>query len=329
MTDGSRPAEPVFVALSGGLGNQLFQLAAGLFVAGGAPVVLESGFLSPRQWLPGRPDVAGFRLPSSVSLLAPGSTERPGRAARLGVRFAMRSGLVPGRWDARPAVRRAAARISGRLTARHLGCRCAVVGASGHGYDPALETVRSPLLLVGYFQTWRYAAAADVLPVLLRLSAHSEDPWIIEMQELAEGERPLVVHVRLGDYRHDDDFGIPGSEYYSQAFNRFTAGRDYGRIWLFSDEPENALERMPMEIQTASPRLIKAPESVDPAGLLAVMRCGRGFILTNSTFGYWAALLSGCAEDLVSIPDPWFSGLSPFVDFAPSGWLRLPGAHRS
>jgi hypothetical protein len=241
----------------------------------------------------------------------------------------MRSGLVPGRWDGRPAIRAAAANMTGRLIAKRLGSRCAVFGASGHGYDPALETLTPPSLLIGYFQTWRYAAAADVRPALLGLIAQSADPWINEMTELAQRERPLIVHVRLGDYRHDDSFGIPGPDYYAEAFDQLTSGSEYTRVWIFSDEPEHALERMPFEIRNASPRLIQAPKSVDPAGILEVMRSGRGYILTNSTFGYWAAFLSGCAENLVRIPNPWFSGASPFADFAPPDWLRLAGRHLS
>ncbi len=329
LTDDSCPDESVFVALSGGLGNQLFQLAAGLFVADGSQVVLESEYLSPRQWFPGIPDVAGFTLPSNVSMLASVSPQSPSLGSRLGVRFAMRSGLVADRWDASLAVRQAAASVTSRLAAKRLGCRCALFSGTGHGYDPALEAMTPPILLVGYFQSWKYAAQPEVRLALLDLAARSDDPWIQDMKELAEKERPLIVHVRLGDYRHDDSFGIPGPGYYLDALREQISEPGFERVWVFSDEPTRALERLPLELQRLQPRVINAPRSVDPAGILEVMRYGSSYILTNSTFGYWAALLSGCAENRVSIPEPWFSGVTPFTDFAPPGWRRCAGTHDS
>ena len=319
----------VFVALSGGLGNQLFQLAAGLSVAKDNPVVLVSSFLSSRQWLAGRPDVAGFQLPPNVFLHgARLGLKRPNSLTRAGAGFMLRSGLVPNRWDSRPILRNTAARITSLMAAKHLGCRCPVMGATGHGYDSKLETCNPPVLLVGYFQTWKYAADQSVKQSLVALVPESQDAWITQMKDLAEIEHPLIVHVRLGDYRDDASFGIPGQEYYREAFDRLSHNGDHRRVWLFSDEPEFALQHLPSEIRKTNPRMIHAPKTVDPSGVLEVMRSGKAYILTNSTFGYWSAYLSRSSEPLVTIPDPWFTGFAPFTDFAPPTWLTLPGSHQ-
>lgn len=325
MMDRPTQSDGVVVALSGGLGNQLFQLAAGLFVSGEAPVLLDHMLLDPRQWHSGRPDVAGFQLPSSVQLISSKPLHAPSRAATLGVRFVMRSGLDPARWDARPQLRKCAQSITSALTSKYLGEQIPVFGAFGHGYDPRLETLRPPALLVGYFQTWKYATSRHVRKRLLAMEPQQDDAWTAQARALALQENPLIVHVRLGDYRSDSTFGIPSPEYYAEAFELLSSRNGHDRVWLFSDEPEQALQFMPMEIRKEKPRLVRPPNSVDPVGVMSVMRCGNAFLLANSTFGYWSALLSKCEPEAVTIPDPWFRKIRPFDAFAPINWIRVPG----
>lgn len=319
----------VIVALSGGLGNQLFQLAAGLFVAGLAPVQLDHALLPTRQWQLGRPDIAGFRLPPNVQLLSKTSERAPTRRARAGIRAVMRSGLNTTRWDAKPHFKKWAQSLASALVEPYVGDTIPVIGATGHGYDPAVELLSPPALLVGYFQTWRYAARESTRKSLLALNLVAENPWVDEARKRASQENPLVVHVRLGDYKDDKSFGIPGPEYYATAFDHLSSRNGHDRIWLFSDEPEQALRFMPVRIRNQRPRVVRPGPSVDPAGVMTVMREGRAFVLANSTFGYWSAVLSDCRPEAVAIPDPWFREIAPFESFAPSTWIRIPSFHKT
>ena len=56
------------VILAGGLGNQLFQLAAGLVVSDGQEVLLNYTLANPRLTNTGLPDISNFILPKGVTL---------------------------------------------------------------------------------------------------------------------------------------------------------------------------------------------------------------------------------------------------------------------
>ena len=62
-----RQSDVTYVCLAGGLGNQLFQLAAGLYVSGENPLVLLTDLSPTRQHVAGIPDLAGYDLPKNVS----------------------------------------------------------------------------------------------------------------------------------------------------------------------------------------------------------------------------------------------------------------------
>ena len=148
--------------------------------------------------------------------------------------------------------------------------------------------------------------------------------WYFKMQELALQENPLVVHVRLGDYREAPEFGFPSKEYFDRAILEIQESKDSQRIWLFSDEPHEALAFLPNSIVDSNPRVIFPPSyALHPAPSMAVMSLGRSFALTNSTFGYWAATLSGVESSKVAIPDPWFANGAVINEMANPRWRRI------
>jgi hypothetical protein len=62
-----KPRETI-ISLTGGLGNQLFQLAVGLHIAQGEKLSLEWSVGKPRLNKSGLPEIASFELPTNVCL---------------------------------------------------------------------------------------------------------------------------------------------------------------------------------------------------------------------------------------------------------------------
>ncbi|MGA2248629.1 MAG: glycosyltransferase, partial [Verrucomicrobiota bacterium] len=58
------------------------------------------------------------------------------------------------------------------------------------------------------------------------------------------------------------------------------------------------------------------------------MAACRHFILPNSSFGWWAAVLSDKTEKIVIVPAPWFDNPSNnTADLLPASWIQLPKDH--
>jgi len=52
------------------------------------------------------------------------------------------------------------------------------------------------------------------------------------------------------------------------------------------------------------------------------------FVLSNSTFGWWAAWLSGAPGKNIIVPEPWYNDPSMrHIHPAPDSWLRFKKTH--
>ena len=94
---------------------------------------------------------------------------------------------------------------------------------------------------------------------------------------------------------------------------------DIDKIGLFSDEPILAKQQMPSKYRA----LIEVMESIDDTPLLVLlkMRSARNYILSNSTFGWWAAFTS--TPEKVIVPRPWFSDGETPNGLLPEEWIKV------
>ena len=189
--------------------------------------------------------------------------------------------------------------------------------ANGIGYcgeDPTKQNV----CLVGYFQSYSYSAAISRV-----LEEEKESP--IELGAKAktlvlEAKRvqPIIVHVRLGDYALEARFGTLSEEYYRKAFSIFEKDSSSSIYWVFSDDPEEA-KKLFQNLNTKDLRFIddKGLTSIE---ILQIMREGKDYIIGNSTFSYWAALLSRDKNARVIAPSKWFKELQTPIGLYPPHW---------
>jgi hypothetical protein len=92
-------------------------------------------------------------------------------------------------------------------------------------------------------------------------------------------------------------------------------------IWVFSDEIELAKEKIP-EIYLDRVRWIENVDNSSAASLDA-MRLGHGYVIANSTFSWWGAMLSVNTEAPVVAPKKWFRNAPDPVDLIPDSWIRF------
>jgi hypothetical protein len=74
------------------------------------------------------------------------------------------------------------------------------------------------------------------------------------------------------------------------------------------------------QIQASSTKVSK----LTSAETLEIMRLGKAYIIANSTFSWWGAMLSKSENPLVICPDIWFKSQAEPLDLIPSSWKRVP-----
>lgn len=301
------------ISLTGGLGNQLFQYAAALFGNSGFNLYLVSSLGNPRLSKSGKAEIYSFKIKElEVSASASWFTRKVAG-------YLLRQGLYT-RGLERLRSFRAATSLAGRIILSfHFQQKIRLMIAKGVGYSE-LGQSNETQLLIGYFQTYHWASAPQVLEKLQELELSADSTEFQNYRDLALVEKPLVVHVRLGDYKSEEDFGIPTRNYYTAAIEKQLESKRYGSIWVFSDELEEAQQLLPKDLNMEIRFIPEVEESA--AATLQVMRLGYGYVIANSTFSWWGAFLSFSEDPLVIAPSPWFRNSPEPAQLIPPHWTR-------
>ena len=175
--------------------------------------------------------------------------------------------------------------------------------------------------VIGYFQTYKYMENSQVLQLLMNLTPVSLESELVEFRRLQFVESPLLVHIRLGDYRNEPSFGLLPPSYYHTAIMRQMELGLYRKIWVFSDEIHEYEKYIP-EQYLKDVRLIGSVGS-NSVSLLEVMRMCKGFVIANSSLSWWAASLSYSDDPVVMYPDPWFEGSRTPTDLTSPNWVAV------
>jgi hypothetical protein len=302
-----------FISLTGGLGNQLFQLAAGMANSKNNLEIITY-FGSPRLNIDKIPDLFDFQLPSRVLI----SKYRKGDVlSQKVVGYLLRKGINPRRFEKNLFYQKMIQFVSEIILSLKLQSYIKLQISDDVGYSE-LKRRSSNSLLVGYFQTYKWASEVSILDNLKSMKLVKNSKELDVFRKLANNLTPLAVHVRLGDYRNEDSFGLLSNEYYLQAIRSQLEINSYGEIWLFSDELESARSVLPKNIDIPV-RLIPMVNN-SSAATLEVMRLCKGYVIANSTFSWWGAFLSYTSNAIVFAPNPWFKDLKDPRYLTPPNW---------
>ena len=142
----------------------------------------------------------------------------------------------------------------------------------------------------------------------------------------ALGRKILFVHVRLTDYLNEPDIGLLSSSYYNRALQHYFKQIQIEEIWIFSDDHVMARKilSIPGDVKT---RFI-SEEEFSVAESFELLRCGSYYVLSNSTFGWWAAFLCKTENPVVTMPNPWFRNLNYNASLKIHNWEQIPAEWR-
>lgn len=302
------------VSLTGGLGNQLFQYAALLHFGENRAIGLTQDFGKPRLQHEGKAELFAFKVNCGFVEF---------RKTLLSQKFAgylLRLGVHRKWWEVRPLMRNlvgTAGSIYLSLVNRKIVW---IKGYNSLGYSRDFTISRFTNLLVGYFQSEIWLKNQKVRNQMMQLSLVQIEDRVRELVTIAKHEKPLVVHVRLGDYKYEENLGVLPDKYYETSIIQAWETGVYRSIWLFSDESSEAINRIPKDLR-ASVRVIE--DHFSAAESLELMRNGSGYVIANSTFSWWGAMLSYEESPMVIAPEKWFKCQTDPENLIPNSWVRV------
>jgi hypothetical protein len=296
-----------FVVLAGGLGNQLFQIASALSVTD-KKVWVVTCFGAPKRHV-GKVEISDLDFGERIVFLDCTHSHMLSKKAYMAL---LSLATTRQRLFKKPYAKGLMLTVISLVLSFHLRSLIFPRVSIGVGYDSSFINRRGNLF-AGYFQTYKVRETARVIIIdaldkyakaHLKESGHSVD---------------LVIHSRLGDYKNDPLFGTVDKKYFLKCLEILGHRLEMQKIGLFSDEPDLALQQFPKEYRG----LINVMEASGDSPLLVLlkMRAAKNYILSNSTFGWWAAFTS--APENVFVPSPWFNEGENPQDLFPESWVKV------
>lgn len=296
----------IIVKLMGGLGNQMFQYAAGRRLAAkhNTELKLDISFLSkkPNGWTPRSFELQHLNINpvlANVFEVATFTGCGPNILLSLMVRL----------WQ-----------VIGLFRAHYR-----IFNESVYHYDALFENLFDNTYLIGYWQSERYFAGIESL---LRKEFSVINPIDTKNRELLErinSCNSVSVHVRRGDYISNPNaaqyHGTCGIDYYRLAVDRIGSLVSQAAFFVFSDDPIWSREHL---------GFIPNAEFVDVNGAnsgandLRLMSNCQHHIIANSSFSWWGAWLGGNPAKRVIAPSQWY--IRDNIDttyLCPTYWIRI------
>jgi hypothetical protein len=286
------PMNDIRTKLMGGLGNQMFQYAAGraLSTRTGLPLLLDTSPLlhpSHRQY-----ELAAFHIQAEV--LHTSVSEPKTWLHKLGLRGTSKAKTQP------------------TLREAHFH------------FDPRFSDITGACVLDGYWQSERYFAD---IAATVRNDFH---PRTIDTrtQSLAQdmgGPNVVSLHVRRGDYVTNPEasqhHGLCSMDYYQHAMQLIREKVPGVEFRIFTDDPDWVSHAFPR----AHPWRVIEDWAGKPAwvDMWLMSQCSH-HIVANSSYSWWGAWLNPSPDKLVVAPARWFKDAPhDTTDLIPASWLRV------
>jgi hypothetical protein len=308
----------IITRLTGGLGNQMFQYAAGLALAERRRTVLKLDVSWFREY-------AQYEAHNRYALSCLNITEQFATAEEID-RVRGVSLTRPERWSVLAARLFHFYRYANRHSPEGRHHPAESFHFYAHFFDQPDNT-----FLEGLWQSERFfALVADLLRLQFSFR-YPAPPPVIEMEHrIREGGPSVAVHLRRGDYARNPAFsremGVLPIRYYHRAVAHIRERHRGVTLYIFSDDIEAAKREFAPDAPHVFVDVTESWNSHDKIRLMS--RCDHA-ILSNSTFAWWSAWLNPSPSKVVVAPDPWFAQ-SPHNsdDVVPGSWVRLSRAER-
>lgn len=189
-------------------------------------------------------------------------------------------------------------------------------------FDPHILELGPNAYLDGYWQSPKYFAGyEDVIrkdfTLKQKLPGHVQS-----LHQEISGCNSVCLHVRRTDYVGNSLHEVVGNDYYSQCIEMIAGKVLIDKVYVFSDDIAWCREHMSFPY----PTVFVSQDLAGPKNEwhFALMSAARHFVITNSSYSWWAAWLSSNPDKIVIAPKQWFSDLSiDTSDLIPSEWIRL------
>lgn len=178
---------------------------------------------------------------------------------------------------------------------------------------------KTDIYLNGYFQSEKYFSnyKEEIKSILTPINPVM-NMNINLYKEICEAPDAVCVDFRLGDYLNNSLHGICTLEYYKKAMDYISQKLTNPIFYIFSTD----IDIIEKEIQNWNYNIVVENGKSPDYEKLRLMSSCKHFIITNSTYDWWAQYLSNNDNKIVIAPSRWF-GLPCPCDIYLDNWTLI------
>lgn len=287
----SQPSS-IHIQISDGLGNQMFQYAAGLSLAlkNKVPLVLEP-------------------VPYFFKIYKP--------PRRYGLQYL----------NLHPCIQlnRPIRKTLGKVFVSNLRAVPTFVEKNAYQFEKEFLTISPPFRLQGFFQNVKYFSELprDMLLENFRLNSKMSSKAIGLCKAVKEMPNAACIHLRLGDYKTSSIFKPLSLDYYREGLKVLRSlGVSHDSLWLFSNGSMAEIKSFCHDLKLINPRIVSGNE-VSEWEAMHLMKQFKHHLIANSTFSWWSAWLKE-TPGLTIMPKNWLREPSwEVLGLKVPGWIEL------
>jgi hypothetical protein len=288
----------IIVYLKGGLGNQLFQYAAGRQLAHIHNTTLKLDTTAYYYGGPRRYELYHFNIQENVAV-----TEEIRKLTDVTQnKFQKLFHILTHSHDA--------------ISSTHIRYNKAL-------YKADFFKLPDNIYLEGYWLSEKYFS--NIKDIIRREFAFREksDEKNQELADSITAVNSVSVHIRRGDFTEDakaaQSHGICPVQYYRYCIDYITKKIENPHFFIFSDRPEQSKNLLKLSYPATYINQNSGEKDYEDMRLMSLCKHN---IIANSSFSWWAAWLNANPQKIVLAPQKWFADKKFKIDdIIPAGWI--------
>ena len=179
---------------------------------------------------------------------------------------------------------------------------------------------------IGYFQSFKYFKGIEsILKENFTIKTEKSEYFLSNSKKISSFKNSISIHLRRGDYtldRNIDYLGLCPLSYYYNALNVIIEHLDTYEVFVFSDD----LTWVKENFKGTNFNYLYNPNSNSSYEDLKLMSLCENNIISNSTFSWWAAWLNSNENKKIIAPKKWFKNESlnnQYSDIIPEDWIKI------
>ncbi len=194
----------------------------------------------------------------------------------------------------------------------------------GFNYWGGMNLLEGDAYLSGYWQSPKYFK--DYISTI-RSDFEFKLPMSLENSNLASRIREVEsvsLHIRRGDYvtnsSANKQHGLCSLDYYHSAIDLISERVKDPSFFVFSDDPDWVRRNLLVEQPCCFVEHNSGDQSHNDMRLMSLCR---HHIIANSSFSWWGAWLGANSDKITIAPAKWFASGMDVRDLYPDGWVLM------